>query len=618
MNLPSDTEFFDQVLKHLELTRGFDFTAYKRASLMRRVVRRMQVVNVSTFEQYLDLLQVDSEEFTALFNTILINVTSFFRDRDVWDALAGEILPKLLAGRGPDAPFRAWSAGCASGQEAYSLVMLLAELLGPDAVREHVKVYATDMDEEALAAARAATYATRHVQGVPPELLEKYFERAGDTYVFNRDLRRSVIFGQHDLVQDAPISRLDLLICRNTLMYFNTDAQARILARFFFSLNPGGLILLGRAEMLFSHTAMFVPVDLKHRVFRAVPKPSHRDRLLLLAQTGRDTLPVALPNEQRLRDLAFETDRVAHIVLEPSGSIVAANAAARRRFGLTLKDLGRPVHELELSYRPVALRPSLDRVVNDRREITLNDVHATVDGETRVFDIVLAPLLAEDLAIAGTRISYYDVTDLNHLRVELQHAKQELETAYEELQSTNEELETTNEELQSTVEELETTNEELQSTNEELETMNEELQSTNEELHTTNEELRSRSNDLNTANGFLESVFASLLSAVVVIDPEFQVLVWNDKATELWGVRQEEAQRKHLMSLDIGLPLADLRQPIRDVVSGTADACERVVSAVNRRGKRFDCRVAVNPLKQANGSTTGVIVSMEEIAGLQA
>jgi two-component system CheB/CheR fusion protein len=618
MTLPTDIECFDAILKHLEHTRGFDYRAYKPTSLMRRIVRRMQVVNIPTFEQYLDRLQVDNDEFTAVFNTILINVTSFFRDKDVWDGLAQEALPKLFAGRDLTVPIRVWSAGSAAGQEAYSIVMLLAEQLGPDVLREQVKVYATDLDEEALAEARAAIYTHRQVQGVPAALLSKYFEKAGDSYLFNRDLRRVVIFGQHDLLQDAPISRLDLLICRNTLMYFNADAQARILARFFFSLNPEGLLLLGRAEMLFSHTAMFTPVDLKRRLFKAVAKPHHRDRLLLMAQTGRDVTPPSVGSEQRLRDTAFECDGVPQLIMDTSGLIAAINAAARERFGLTPRDAGSPLNDLELSYRPVDLRAAVERALNERRDITLGDVAWVVQGSARRFDISVSPLLGEERAVIGSRISFRDVTELKGLQAELQRSKQELESAYEELQSTNEELETTNEELQSTVEELETTNEELQSTNEELETMNEELQSTNEELHTTNEELRSRSAELNTANGFLEAVFSSLRSAVVVVDSDFQILVWNDRATELWGVRESEAQQKHLMSLDIGLPLGDLRQPIRDITSGSSAASETVLPAVNRRGKRFDCRVAVTPLRQNDGRTSGAIILMEEVAGVTA
>jgi two-component system CheB/CheR fusion protein len=245
----------------------------------------MQAVGVPTFEGYLDYLQVHQDEFNALFNTILINVTSFFRDPEVWTSLADDLLPRLLEERGEDV-VRVWSAGCAGGHEPYTLAMLLAERVGAHALRERVKIYATDVDEEALAEARAASYPSRQMEDVPSALVEKYFEKTGTHYTINRELRRAVIFGRHDLIQDSPISRVDLLVCRNTLMYFHTEAQSRILARFYFSVKPGGYLLLGRAEMLFSHAAMFSTEDLKRRIFRTVPKPNHRDRLLLLAQAA--------------------------------------------------------------------------------------------------------------------------------------------------------------------------------------------------------------------------------------------------------------------------------------------------------------------------------------------
>ena len=198
------------------------------------------------------------------------------------------------------------------------------------------------------------------------------------------------------------------------------------------------------------------------------------------------------------------------------------------------------------------------------------------------------------------------------LETELQHSKQELETAYEELQSTNEELETTNEELQSTIEELETTNEELQSTNEELETMNEELQSANEELQTINDELRNRSTDLNSAHAFLESVFTSLRSGVVVLDRNLRVLVWNHRAEDLWGLRADEAQRTDFLGLDIGLPVHDLRQPIRDILSGAAEHLETLLPATSRRGKALECRVMLAPLHDSGDGVEGVILLMDE------
>jgi two-component system CheB/CheR fusion protein len=611
MTVRSDSAFFDEILEHLRQTRGFDFTAYKRTSLMRRVMKRMQTVHVDSFEQYLDYLQVHHDEFAALFNTILINVTSFFRDADLWSYLAQDVLPALLAERSPTDPLRIWSAGSASGQEAYTVAMLLAELLGTEDIRDRVKIYATDVDGDALNEARQATYSARHVTDVPGPLFGKYFEQAGTEYNLKRDLRRAVIFGRHDLIQDAPISRVDLLLCRNTLMYFNAEAQTAILSRFYFSLNPGGYLVLGRAEMLFSHAAMFAPVDLKRRVFRGVPKAGARERVLILPQ-GRERADGDRPNHAPLQQAAFDSGGVAEIILDTMGTVVAANAPARRLFGLGPHDIGRPLQDLKLSYRPTELRSALERAIHDRRDVTVAAVPWMVAGESRTLDIVLSPLENAERELIGARIVFADVTRYKTLQDELQHSRQELETAYEELQSTNEELETTNEELQSTVEELETTNEELQSTNEELETMNEELQSTNEELQTMNGGLRDRGTALNSANVFLESVFTNLRSAVVIVDRDYRVQVWNNRAEALWGLRADEVQGVHFLGLDIGLPVAELKPAIRNVLAGVDDHAESTLQATSRRGRPVECRVSVTPFKQRDRTITGAILLMEE------
>src|SRR3954468_24353203 len=265
---------FETLLAYLKESRGFDFTGYKRSSIMRRVVRRMNQVAVTGYLDYLDYLQVHPEEFTALFNTILINVTAFFRDTDAWDYLRGEVLKQLLDAKPPDSTIRVWSAGCASGEEAYSLAIVLAEIMGLEAFRQRVKIYATDVDEEQLQEARQAAYSEQQVEAVPPDLLELYFESSGGRHVFRKDLRRSVIFGRNDLVQDAPISRIDLLLCRNTLMYFTAETQARVLARFHFALTAAGVLFLGKAEMLLSHSALFAPIDLRRRTFRKATRPA--------------------------------------------------------------------------------------------------------------------------------------------------------------------------------------------------------------------------------------------------------------------------------------------------------------------------------------------------------
>jgi two-component system CheB/CheR fusion protein len=423
-----------------------------------------------------------------------------------------------------------------------------------------------------------------------------------------------VIFGRHDLLQDAPISRVDLLLCRNTLMYFNADAQTRILARFCFSLNSGGLVVLGRAETMFSHTASFDPVDLKRRIFTVVSKANHRERLVLFAQSGREEVVRPDANHARLQNLAFDNAVDAQILLDGGACVLAVNSAARRNFGLGNGDIGVPLQDLELSYRPAELRAGLDRAQAERHDVVLKDVVWERDGSTRFLDIVLSPLYDDDRLLLGSRISFIDITPIKSLREELSHSKHELETAYEELQSTNEELETTNEELQSTVEELETTNEELQSTNEELETMNEELQSTNEELQTMNDELRSRSLELNSANSFMEAVFTSLRSAVVVVDRDMRVQVWNAGAVDLWGLRADETQKVYFFGLDIGLPVRDLHQPVRDVLTGSAGYRTEVLAATSRKGKPLQVRVTVSPLIADDRSVSGAILVMDDQA----
>lgn len=605
---------FEVLLNYIKRHRGFDFTGYKRSSLMRRVCKRMQEIGIESFSEYLDYLEVTPEEFVHLFNTILINVTSFFRDRPTWDYITAEVIPRIVAAREPTAPVRLWSAGCASGQETYTLAIVLAEALGVQQFRARVKIYATDVDEEALNQARHAIYSFRDVASVPQELLEKYFESSESLYTFHKDLRRSVIFGRHDLLQDAPISRIDLLLCRNTLMYFNAEAQSRIINRFHFALNDGGFLCLGKAEMLFSHSNSFASVDLKRRIFLKVSsKTNCRDRLLFMGKNKADNEVNYLANHVRMRDTAFDANPVPQIVVDLNGLLTLANERARTLFSLNPRDLGRPLQDLELSYRPVELRSCIDRVYADHHPINQKEVEWTTSSETLYFDVQISPLLDSNSRVLGTTITFTDVTRSKRLQEELEHSNQELEMAYEELQSTNEELETTNEELQSSNEELETTNEELQSTNEELETMNEELQSSNEELQAINAELRLRSDELNQVNAFLESILASLRGGAVVINREMTIQVWNDKAEDLWGLRAAEVQGQHFLNLDIGLPVEQLRQPIRSCLMGENKYLELTLQATNRRGRANEYKITCTPLIGAETEVRGVIMLMEQM-----
>ncbi len=613
MNTPEVDPEFEALLDYIKLNRGFDFTAYKRPSLMRRVQIRMQNTNIQTYSDYTDYLEVHPEEFSHLFNTILINVTSFFRDRAVWEYLEKEVIPKIVARKIPTDRLRVWCAGCASGQEAYTLAMVLAEVLGLEEFHQKVKIYATNVDEIALNQARLATYNAKEVEGIPVPLLERYFKHSNGSYTFCPDLRRSVIFGRHDLLQDPPISHVDLLSCRNTLMYFHAETQAKIISRFHFALNEGSFLVVGKAELLLTSNNYFVPLSLKQRIF--IKASLVRSREVFIGSNydkAQDTNFIA--NNSLLRDAVFDISTYAQIVVDISGLLVLANEQARLLFKLNSKDINRPLQDLEVSYRPVELRSPINQVISTHRAIALNSISwAISNGDFNYFDVEITPLHDPLQNLLGVSVVFVEVSRYKKLQEEIENANQELEMAYEQLQSTNEELETTNEELQSSNEELETTNEELQSTNEELETMNEELQSSNEELQTINAELRLRSKELNQANGFLEAIFNSLMGGVAVLNRESIIQIWNEKSEDLWGLRSQEVLGQHFMNLDIGLPVEQLRQPISDCLSGNIKTLELSLTTVNRRGKTFQAKVTCSSLVGRLDKIRGVIVLVEEM-----
>src|SRR5262245_8582012 len=350
---------FERLLTHLKNTRGFDVTAYKRSTLSRRIEKRLAAVGIDSYNGYLDYLEVHQDEFLHLFNSILINVTAFFRDPDAFEYLRTTIIPKVVTASN-SGDLRVWSAGCASGEECYSVAILFAEAMGREPFRERVKIYATDVDEEALASARQAAYTDRQIEGVPEDLRTKYFDQQNARWVFKKDLRRSVIFGRHDLLDDAPISRVDLLLCRNTLMYFNHEAQARIMHRFHFALREGGFLVLGKAEMLLNFVGAFGPVDLKQRVFMRLRVDLGSERLLTGYPEREERMLLTGP-PARLREISFDQDPTAQFVVDTKSHLLLANARARELFGLTSRDLGRPLQDLEVSYRPVELRSCIDQ-----------------------------------------------------------------------------------------------------------------------------------------------------------------------------------------------------------------------------------------------------------------
>ncbi|MEV7884929.1 CheR family methyltransferase [Streptomyces sp. NPDC002817] len=614
MGAPEDThtdEALEELLVFLRDARGFDFTGYKRSTLGRRIHKRMTDVGVRSYQDYQDLLETSADEFGALFNTILINVTSFFRDPDAWTFLQREVVPELLADIPPEQEIRVWSAGCSSGEEAYSLAIMFAEALGVEECLRRVKIYATDIDEEALRQARSGLYPAKGLEPLPTELREKYFEQNGAQFGFRPDLRRRVIFGRHDITSDAPISRLDLLICRNTLMYFNVEAQTQIVDRFHFALRKNAFLFLGKAEMLLNDADRFDVVNMRQRIFRRragdAGLPYHPTPTKIRAGAGIELHSVA--RTRQLRDLVLDASPTPSIAIDDDGTVVVINSQARIQFGLTPSDIGRPFQDLEISYRPVELRSLIDQSMHERRTLRVNRVERRTGEDLQYFDIVIQPIAGPSGLHVATTISFLDVTVATQLKAEVKRVREDLETAYEELQSTNEELETTNEELQSSIEELETTNEELQSTNEELETTNEELQSGNEELETMNDEMRIRTEELDEARAFLEAVLTSIEAGVVVLDRDLKVKGWNRGAVDLWGLRTDEVMDEKFFALDFGLPTEVLQPVVRTCLKTRERSGPIGVEALSRIGRSITCDVFCSPFDGHHG---GVVLLMEE------
>jgi len=306
MSISDNSPDFEALLKYLKQNCGYDLTLYKRASLMRRFQRRMQQLRIDNYTNYLQYLQRHPEECDPLFDTILINFSGFFRDRDCWEFLANNIIPQIITNKQPEEKIRVWSAGCAYGQEVYTLVMLLVERLGIEQYLQRVQIFATDIDEDALKQARQASYTEHEVIGIPSQLLSRYFEKTEQRYVFLSKLRSTIIFGRHDLAVDAPMSKIDMLVCRNVLIYFNAQTQATVLVRFHFALTDKGFLFLGSAESMTSKKHIFIPVSLKHRIFTKGQSLTVDDHLLIRPETGNKKALDPLTTQIRIWQTAFE------------------------------------------------------------------------------------------------------------------------------------------------------------------------------------------------------------------------------------------------------------------------------------------------------------------------
>jgi two-component system CheB/CheR fusion protein len=577
---------FDEVLTRIRDARNFDFREYKRGTLTRRIERRMGERRCRSVREYLDVLDGDPGEFDALLSAMLIKVTSFFRDPDVWEEISKKILPELVASRQASDELRVWVAGCATGEEAFSIAILIAEALGPAFGGTRVKIFGTDVDEAAIAVARRGGYDSSVAEAVPKALLDKWFVHEGGGWTVKQEIRRTVVFGVNNLVSDAPISRLDLVLCRNVFIYLDAALQKRVLTRFHYALRREGMLVLGKAELIPFAASLFEPVDLARRVYRKdgrrdVPLAGQERLLGLLEQQGLDRMTQQSSEEmstlgQYYRD-ALDALPFPAVTTSLDGTVHLWNRESAKLWqrsegdvvGKKLSSLGLP----GLSGNVLIERTALVRDGRSEREAA--DGTMTPAGRSPIpLTVEVLPLLDASRERVGLLYLVSDVSfqrglelEVKSVNEELLSANEKMQTSVEELRAANEELETTNEELQSANEELQTTNEELQSTNEELETTNEELNSSNSELDATNRELASRTEEMNILGLYQRTIIRSLTAAVVVIDAMGRVTSWNLAAERLLGLPESETVGQALWTLGIPALKRSLLQRIREAVT---------------------------------------------------
>ncbi len=558
VELPKPQEKVDDTLRDMlaliNRQAHIDFRPYKPSTILRRIARRMAVTHNGSLRDYAKYLEEHPEEVAEVVMSFLIKVTEFFRDAQAFDYLKKNILTRLIErARGTDKTLRLWSAGCATGEEPYSLAMLVADLLGAELPQWTIKIFATDLDEGAINFARRGLYPMNVLENLPDDYRNRYFEKLDHGYRISKTLRGMVIFGHQDLSRGTPFPRIDLVVCRNLLIYFNADLQQHVLDLFAFSLHhTNGYLFLGKAETVRPSQSFYEQIDKRLKVFRCLRSPQpdknergvytmprswlsnyeydasgqsqrkHRVKVTEKEAPGHEAYPemeIDLVELRRYNELIFRFLPSGVVIIDRHYRILTANGNARRL--LAFRDLAHDqdfLHTVRtLPYSEV--RAAIDTVFRERAPVTLPElaVDSMKSGEERFLSLRIAPMQIESGPVDLAVITIEDVTeeartrrrlesaqaeqkqlveDLSSANNRLSEVNKELQDANEELQAANEEMMLTQEELQATNEEIEATNEELQATNEELETNNEELQATNEELETTNEELTERTNEL--------------------------------------------------------------------------------------------------------------------------
>ncbi|MCW2278794.1 CheR family methyltransferase [Heliophilum fasciatum] len=592
----------DEHLAIIELLRrnlNVDVLNYRRSTFKRRVRKRMTQLHMDTIQEYIDYLRSHPEEAEELHDDLLINVTHFLRDEGAFDSLRDNILSPLIEKIGNGETLRIWSVGCSTGEEPYSIAFIVADLLEQARKNIEVKIYATDLDEPAILEARRGIYNESKVRSMPEGYKDKYMIASGEFYKVKKQIRSWVIFGVQDITHSAPIAKVDVIVCRNMLIYFEKELQKKILTMFHYALNPGGYLFLGKSETTSILPEHFEAIDRRWKLYKSRPVLGHRIPFI----RNRNTWLEQAPNEPQLN-----MRKVSEIVVEniPSPILVFNETLElilyNRRGQDMLQGMGlfdetgavRAEH-VALEIFNTAIQSEIKETITTGinmapREITLphKDIQRNyllsimLDNDEGRRAVLIA--LFMPLSRRSHTINYVINHPMDNIEKELEDAI----TLAEELQAANEELETTNEELQAANEELETTNEELEASNEELETTNEELEAANEELETINEELEVRTLELQSVSGLKNSVLSSINVAVIAVDMEGSILEWNPAASQLFDVPNYKALQRNLFSMPLPPEFGDMKLYLERLAAGHAEALNHIVTTWHKKTLHVD------------------------------
>jgi two-component system CheB/CheR fusion protein len=640
-----DTDRLSGILEPLRLSTGVDFTHYKRATLVRRIARRMVLHKLTEIKDYERFLAGNPAEVEALFQDILINVTSFFRNPEAFELLKSRVFPALTTDRSRALPIRIWTLGCSTGEEAYSIAIAISEFAAATGRPLPVQIFASDLSSAGIVKARAGIYSKAIEQDVSPERLRRYFVDMDGGYRVNKAIRDMVVFARHNALIDPPFSHVDLISCRNLLIYLDATLQQRLVPTLHYALNPSGFILLGPSETIGPYRSLFELVDTKSKLYQRKPGPAlhvetPRRRQIVAAGRGAVAQPDISPriaSEPAMigSEPQREADRILLSRYAPAGVLVNEEFEVLQFRGDTSPYLtpapGRASFDLIRMLREglvMSVRAALVQAKRDKRPVRQGDIRHRVDGESRVMSVEVIPIgvgttsdtcymvVFDDAASARARARPAAKADHpprmrgDEALAEIQRLRQELAASREYLQSVIEQQEAANEELQSANEEVQSTNEELQSINEELETSKEELQSSAEELATVNDELHNRNLELTQSHNDLTNLISSVQIPIVMLGPDFRIRRFTPSAESLLN----------LIGTDVGRPITDLKSniDIPDLEHRLHQVLDTVApqefTTQERNGRWYLLRL--RPYRTLDNRIDGVVMSFVDIESL--